>query len=510
MLKFEDSKLIQPKMKLGLSTYKQLNNYYFDEDYKNLKEYLRNDVAPISFDRIEKARFYHKYGKDFKIINKEIVYEPLDLIVANPDKKEEILKELYDDFTVGVGVGLESFYKKVRMKYLNLTREETKEFLKNQSYYQLTKQQIKTTNKPIVVSYPNERWSADLIDMNQYASSNSNNKFILTVIDNFSKYVFAVPLKNKEAQTVTDGFERIVNQQAYNTYPSSIQTDNGTEFAGEFIDWCKANKIFIKKSLSYSPTSNSLVENFNNILRKMIREGFVRTNSFNWINYLEQYLVNRNNTPHSLTKHPPSHIWKPSRDRIIGDDIIDEVKETIKSNARTKMKLNQVETFESGEKVRVLLSSLFPKIRKLIKSNLQKLIPVKYSPNVYTIEKIKKPIGEKKDLMKPRYTLSYQGNLITSNGKTQTFYGSELQRVDKISPDEILTQRDAMKLNLLKNEELFDENDQLDEQEVDRIKNPLHYEKKIEPDIEKPKPEPEIVPLRKSTRTIKPRNILDL
>ena len=50
-----------------------------------------------------------------------------------------------------------------------------------------------------------------------------------------------------------------------------------------------------------------------------------------------------------------------------------------------------------------------------------------------------------------------------------------------------------MKLNLLKNEDLFDENDQLDEQELDRIKNPLHYEKKIEPDIEKPtKPEPEL------------------
>ena len=154
--------------------------------------------------------------------------------------------------------------------------------------------------------------------------------------------------------------------------------------------------------------------------------------------------------------------------------------------------------------VRVLLSSLFPKIRKLIKSNLQKLLPVKYSPNVYNIEKIKKPIGEKKDFMKPRYTLSYQGKLITTdNGKTQLFYGSELQRVDKISTDEILTQKDAMKLNLLKNEVLFDENDQLDEQQVDKIKNPLHYEKITEP-------EPEIVPLRKSTRIIKPRNILDL
>ena len=236
----------------------------------------------------------------------------------------------------------------------------------------------------------------------------------------------------------------------------------------------------------------------------MIREGFVRTNSFNWIKYLDQYLTNRNNTPHSLTKHPPSVIWKPSRERIVGDEIVDEVKQTIKSNAKMKMKLNQVEKFYSGEMVRVLLSSLFPKIRKLIKSNLQKLLPVKYSPNVYTIEKIKKPIGEKKDFMKPRYTLSYQGKLITTDdGKTQLFYGSELQRVDKISTDEILTQKDAMKLNLLKNEVLFDENDQLDEQQVDKIKNPLHYEKITEP-------EPEIVPLRKSTRIIKPRNILDL
>jgi hypothetical protein len=79
--------IYKPKEKLGLSTYKQLNNYYFDEDYKDLKEYLKHHIAPINFDRLEKARFYYKYGKDFKIINKEIVYEPLDLIVANPDKK---------------------------------------------------------------------------------------------------------------------------------------------------------------------------------------------------------------------------------------------------------------------------------------------------------------------------------------------------------------------------------------------------------------------------------------
>jgi hypothetical protein len=73
-----------------------------------------------------------------------------------------------------------------------------------------------------------------------------------------------------------------------------------------------------------------------------------------------------------------------------------------------------------------------------------------------------------------------------------------------------------MKLNLLKNEVLFDENGQLDENEVDRIKNPIHYkdsdiENQAEAIIEKPSKKPTIIePTRKSTRTIKPRNILDL
>ncbi len=75
-----------------------------------------------------------------------------------------------------------------------------------------------------------------------------------------------------------------------------------------------------------------------------------------------------------------------------------------------------------------------------------------------------------------------------------------------------------MKLNLLKNEDMFDENDQLDEQEVERIKNPIHYEKISEPEIENPsesiieKPsKPSIIePTRKSTRTIKSRNILNV
>ena len=70
-----------------------------------------------------------------------------------------------------------------------------------------------------------------------------------------------------------------------NTKPKIIQADNGPEFKGDFSDWTKENKIDLIKTLSYSPTSHGLIENFNKKLRKMIREGIIRYNSLNWVNH---------------------------------------------------------------------------------------------------------------------------------------------------------------------------------------------------------------------------------
>ena len=90
------------------------------------------------------------------------------------------------------------------------------------------------------------------------------------------------------------------------------------------------------RTVSYSPTSNGLIENFNNILRKLIREGFIRNNNFNWIDNLDVYIKNRNESRHSTTKYTPNQIWteglqdidKVSKARKIeieeGDDILND------------------------------------------------------------------------------------------------------------------------------------------------------------------------------------------
>ena len=60
------------------------------------------------------------------------------------------------------------------------------------------------TNKTFV-KYIDETWSSDLIDMNDYGTENNRGyRYILTVIDNFSKFAWTVPLKNKLSQTIKD------------------------------------------------------------------------------------------------------------------------------------------------------------------------------------------------------------------------------------------------------------------------------------------------------------------
>jgi len=217
--------------------------------------------------------------------------------------------------------------------------------------------------------------------MKSYAGHNKQQKWILTVIDNFSKYVFATPILRKTAQEEIEGFERIVKDQAQGTYPQVLQTDNGGEFENAiFNKWAKDNNIHIKKSASYQPTSNASVENFNNILRKMIREGNVRNNSLNWVDHLQTYINNRNNTKHSTTKYKPIDLWRKGRKAFNSEDAttpkeIKEVKERIEEKARKDMAKFKSEKYEVGDKVRVSYASVNSQVRKLIEQGHKKYVP---------------------------------------------------------------------------------------------------------------------------------------
>ena len=90
-------------------------------------------------------------------------------------------------------------------------------------------------------------WTADLVDMSQYSRSTSGYKYIITVIDVFSKYGWIVPLKAKTGKEVAMAFQKLVTTA--NAPPSRLWTDRGTEFYNQQVkSVLTANNVTLRRT----------------------------------------------------------------------------------------------------------------------------------------------------------------------------------------------------------------------------------------------------------------------
>ena len=440
--------------------YRKLNNYdYSSENLDIIIDYLENGTIPDDFSEEKEQRFITMF-EEFSVRGDDLYYDPLNLKVIRDEDKRRVMLDLYNDPNQGIGLGIQSMYNKLIEQYLNIKRKEVGEFIKQQAVYQITKPEPLPVNKPIIGHQPNERWAVDLIDMIIYEGYNKHFKYILSGIDYFSKKVFAVPLRSKTPQTTLRGLERAITEQMGNTIQRIIQSDNGGEFKNKtFKDWARAHHIHLINTLSYTPTGNALVENSNKWIRKMIKEGFVRYKSFNWVDHLHEYVFNRNEMKHSVIKRKPNTVWSAGHEDDEDDEDINIIKDRLIANAKKKLERVQVQEFDVGDVVRASMSSLYSKVRKLIKSGKGKLIPVKYSPDILVVSRVILPAAENRDFARPEYYLeTLDGEPILTEAKgndardrvreSRRFFGSDLQRVTE-NQQGILTRAQAEKLNRL-------------------------------------------------------------
>ena len=98
------------------------------------------------------------------------------------------------------------------------------------------------TNK-VIYNHNDEIWSIDLADMIDYKTSNNKGfRYIFIIIDNFSKYLWAIPLKNKYSQTITNEFSNILTTSKRS--PLKLESDRGTEFYNSiFQNFLKVKNI---------------------------------------------------------------------------------------------------------------------------------------------------------------------------------------------------------------------------------------------------------------------------
>ena len=71
-------------------------------------------------------------------------------------------------------------------------------------------------------------WGADLADMQLISKFNKGIRFLLYVIDIFSKYAWVIPVKDKKGITITNAFQNILKES--NRKPNKTWVDKGTKF----------------------------------------------------------------------------------------------------------------------------------------------------------------------------------------------------------------------------------------------------------------------------------------
>jgi hypothetical protein len=132
--------------------------------------------------------------------------------------------------------------------------------------------------------------------------SNKKNKYCLVMTDAVTKFTVAVPLKNKEQNTVARKF--LKHWVKYFGFPERMQTDGGLEFAGVMNALCELMKIRKHTTTPYHPQANGEAEIRNKVIIDMISKHVSDTQKL-WDEMLPMVMLEYNVSVHTTTKECP-------------------------------------------------------------------------------------------------------------------------------------------------------------------------------------------------------------
>jgi hypothetical protein len=230
--------------------------------------------------------------------------------MANTIRKdhERVLHKLY--YTPGSPAAfgsLNRLYQHVRKQRHDVTRLDVRKWMLSQDTYTLHAPARKRLSIEPRTYVPDidDQWCADLADMADLADENEGNKFILTVIDAFSKYAWAQPMKNKSGPTTAEAFKAILSRT--DRRPKLLQTDHGNEFYNASF-----NKVLKDESIelfsSYSNHKASMVERFNRSIKSLMYKYFTANSTNRWLQALQPLVDTYNTRRHRSIGMPPASV----------------------------------------------------------------------------------------------------------------------------------------------------------------------------------------------------------
>ena len=179
------------------------------------------------------------------------------------------------------------------------------------------------TNKTDVY-YIDDIWSLDILDLKDYGPENNRGyRYVLVTIDNFSKFGWTIPLKNKNAQTIKNSFENILTSSKRK--PNLVESDRGKEFYNNiFQDFLNKNNIRLySRNSSYGAV---FAERFNRTIRDLLKKIVFEQGDAKWIDILPTITEQYNNRRHTSTKLSPKDASLKKNEGFVYKNLLDKRK----------------------------------------------------------------------------------------------------------------------------------------------------------------------------------------
>ena len=215
------------------------------------------------------------------------------------DKAFNIAKDpKYDGYQRGVPSMVYTFFDKKTagsgVKSM-LQNEELAEELHKPIIRKLKKRKVYSTFKDNI-------WGADLADMQLISIFNEGFRFLLCVIDIFSKYAWVVSLKDKKGVSIANAFQGILKDS--NRKPNKIWVDKGSEFYNNsFKKWLQDNDIVMYST--HNEGKSVAAERFIRTLKNKIYKHMTSISKNVYIDRLYDIVNEYNNIYHRTIKIKP-------------------------------------------------------------------------------------------------------------------------------------------------------------------------------------------------------------
>jgi hypothetical protein len=206
------------------------------------------------------------------------------------------LNELWKEYNYP---SLTKFFQLIKVNKKKYTYDQIKDFIDNNTISQIHKRTFKKSKgfHHIQTYGPNVSWQMDLLDMQKYSKWNNGYKWILIVIDIFSRKAFAEALKDKTTERIEKALSKILGDSL--KLPLVITSDKGGEFKGKVKKLLDYTDIYHRTAEIGDHHILGIVDRFSKTIKNIIAKVMTHNDNNEWINNLETIISKYNDTPHS-------------------------------------------------------------------------------------------------------------------------------------------------------------------------------------------------------------------